>query len=76
MESSFEFKRKTIHKSRCMVAKKITFYSLCLSAIDILSWKFVDNIELGAFYLKIKEKDNSLHCLFELVTQWSRIKCI
>jgi hypothetical protein len=69
IESKFAFKMKTIHTYGCMVSNKIPFYSLCFSVIDIFSWKFVGNIEPGAFHLTRKEKDTSLHSLFEVGTQ-------
>jgi hypothetical protein len=53
----------------CMVVKKTPFFSQYLSMIDILWWKFVDNINLGASYLKGNEKGNSLPCLFMLEIQ-------
>jgi hypothetical protein len=56
-----------------MVVKRTPSYSQYLSVIDILWPKFVDNIKLGVFYLTGREKGNSLHCLFKLETQLSRI---
>jgi hypothetical protein len=67
------FKRKTIIKSTCMVVNKTHFYSLYLSAIDILSPRIAASIKPCVLYLKEREKNNSLHCLFELGTQWSGI---